>query len=489
MTNISKLSLAALSQRINAQTRTVDFVADDGSISQMVFIPKFTIPAGSFENGKFPASDLNLGGFFIDKYQCSHKSATPFARGIGDNPTVSADSTDAVAVSQPGKVPWTHITQPNAIQACANRKINGVACHLVTMKEWATVCYLTKLLGHDIRGNNNYGHDIRDANTWEKSAVADPTQSGRTLTGTGPVSWSHNGSADGVFDIVGNVWEWMDFTITDGVYTHKKRSRINDSDGITAKDTTITLDSMEYGENWPSSGIIQIENEIISYGAIDYQGNGKAVLSSCVRGQLSTTAAIHADNTVVHQLTKYCITPGGATATIANSDGLSVSANAIVYTDLVNGPGNNGFAVGDTLQAGNEQMKVTAVVSNTLTVERGINGSTAVLHAKGTAVAKLSAQLSNASPANDAYQQGYLTTMRTENDLACMALPFSGNAQTNEYKDGFWIRNHGVRAALRGARWGSGAGGRAGFALGLDIAPSSWNFYIGFRAALSLENL
>ena len=153
MTDISKLSLAALSQRINAQTRTVDFVADDGSISQMVFIPKFTIPAGSFENGKFPASDLNLGGFFIDKYQCSHKSATPFARGIGDNPTVAADSTDAVAVSQPGKVPWTHITQPNAAQACANRKINGVACHLVTMKEWATVCYLTKLLGHDIRGD------------------------------------------------------------------------------------------------------------------------------------------------------------------------------------------------------------------------------------------------------------------------------------------------------------------------------------------------
>lgn len=466
MTNISKLSLAALSQRINAQTRTVDFVADDGSISQMVFIPKFTIPAGSFENGKFPASDLNLGGFFIDKYQCSHKSATPFARGIGDNPTVAADSTDAVAVSQPGKVPWTHITQPNANQACANRKINGVACHLVTMREWATVCYLTKLLGHDIRGNNNYGHDIRDANTWEKSAVTDPTQKGRTLTGTGPVSWSHNGSADGVFDIVGNVWEWMDFTITDGVYTHKKRSRINDSDGI-----------------------IQIENEIISYGAIDYQGNGKAVLSSCVRGQLSTTAAIHADNTVVHQLTKYCITPGGATATIANSDGLSASATAIVYTDLINGPGNNGFAVGDTLQAGNEQMKVTAVVSNTLTVERGINGSTAVLHAKGTAVAKLSAQLSNVSPANDAYQQGYLTTMRTENDLACMALPFSGNAQTNEYKDGFWIRNHGVRAAIRGAYWDYGALGRAGFALSLNIAPSDWGSILGFRAALSLENL
>ena len=134
-------------------------------------------------------------------------------------------------------------------------------------------------------------------------------------------------------------------------------------------------------------------------------------------------------------------------------------------------------------------MKVTAVVSNTLTVERGINGSTAVLHAKGTAIAKVSAQLSNSQPSNDAYQQGYLTTMRTENDLACMALPFSGNAQTNEYKDGFLIRNHGVRAAMRGARWDYGANGRAGFALDLYDAPSLWSSYVGFRAALSLENL
>ena len=82
-----------------------------------------------------------------------------------------------------------------------------------------------------------------------------------------------------------------------------------------------------------------------------------------------------------------------------------------------------------------------------------------------------------------------MTTMRTENDLACMALPFSGNAQTNEYKDGFWIRNHGVRAAIRGASWGNGGHGRAGFALSLGDAPSYWDSYIGFRAALSLENL
>ena len=46
-----------------------------------------------------------------------------------------------------------------------------------------------------------------------------------------------------------------------------------------------------------------------------------------------------------------------------------------------------------------------------------------------------------------------------------------------------------VRAAIRGANWDNGAHGRAGFALRLAYAPSFWSSSLGFRAALSLENL
>lgn len=488
MYNVSNLSLASLREQINAQTRTVEFQTDDGALTQMVYVPKFTVPAGVFENGAYPKHDLNLGGFFVDKYQCSHKKATAFSRGIGDGATITSDDTTNIPVSLPGKVVWTRIDWTNAKQACANRKINGQACHLVTMKEWATVCMLTKLLGHDIRGNNRYGHDTRDAGDWQHCAVQDPTQHERVLAGTGPVSWSHNGLASGIFDLVGNVWEWIDFIINDGVYTHKKKALINDNDGITAKDTTITLGNMENGDTWPATGAIQIEDEIITYGAINYQGNGKAVLSDCARAQQSTAAAIHADNTAVYQLTKYCVTPGGATAYIDNSAGMSTSDTAIVYKDLVNGPGNNGFAIGDTLQVENEQMKVTAVVSNTLTVTRAVNGSHAATHAKGVAVAKVSTQMDNNDPSGDAWQYGHLTAMRTEQDLEWMALPSVANRQTDEWKDGFWIRNHGVRAALRGGYWVDGADARSGFALDLNVLPSDRWIGGGFRAALSLEN-
>ena len=202
-------------------------------------------------------------------------------------------------------------------------------------------------------------------------------------------------------------------------------------------------------------------------------------------------AAAHANDVMVYQLTDYCIKPGSCTAYIANGSGISAADTSITYTGLINGPGGNGFATGDIVQIENEQARVTAVTPSTLTIERAQNGSAAASHGKGAAIAKVTPLLANYRSENDAYQQGKLMTMRTEIDLAPLMLPasVSVNTESEEWRDGFWIRTQGKRAALRGGHWDYGGWAQLGAALSLSVSPSDWNAYVGFRAALSLESL
>ena len=66
---------------------------------------------------------------------------------------------------------------------------------------------------------------------------------------------------------------------------------INDTDGITAADTTITVDSTS---GFQSQGRIVIESEVISY-----TGKTTTTFTGCSRGEEGTTAATHADDITV----------------------------------------------------------------------------------------------------------------------------------------------------------------------------------------------
>jgi hypothetical protein len=97
--------------------------------------------------------------------------------------------------------------------------------------EWATMKYLCAMryaINHmDYpKGNNNYGKDTNDADEFQYYGRLDPDYNDSTnaickvLTGTGPLSWRHNGKPSGVWGLNGNVWTWCKGKIGGGGEDH-----------------------------------------------------------------------------------------------------------------------------------------------------------------------------------------------------------------------------------------------------------------------------
>jgi len=195
-----------------------DFIHDDGSgtnnvISTMAFIPKFVTSGWP----QAALNGLNVGGFWIDVYKNSHPAATSIARG-----TAAPDTPGSVAAtSRPGVSLWDDISWISARIAASNRTINGRACHLVTpFEKFAAMSWIMKSGNWgNVRGNNSYGKDTRDADAWGSYGIFDPLQAAyRTLAGSGPASWWSGGViGQGIHGLVANVYEWEDCRIESGL--------------------------------------------------------------------------------------------------------------------------------------------------------------------------------------------------------------------------------------------------------------------------------
>jgi len=87
-------------------------------------------------------------------------------------------------------------------------RAKGSKFHEVTAAEWSAIALWCHKNGCEPKGNNNYGKDAAETLYKAVPTSLDSGKTGRVATGTGPVTWSHDGTLEGVWDMNGNVWEW-----------------------------------------------------------------------------------------------------------------------------------------------------------------------------------------------------------------------------------------------------------------------------------------
>lgn len=136
--------------------------------------------------------------------------------------------------SLPYMKPWTDLTNDEAAKACFSK---GDGWHLMTAAEWGLVANICNRDGTYPHGNTKYGKYHADLS--EEGATFDGG-AGKTLTGSGPATWTHNHKPDGIHDLCGNVWEMI------------RGLRIINGKIEVAKDNNAALDIdlTEAGDDW-----------------------------------------------------------------------------------------------------------------------------------------------------------------------------------------------------------------------------------------------
>lgn len=107
---------------------------------------------------------------------------------------------DSVPYSLPFQKPATSVSHDKAIELCQSK---GPGWHLLTNDEWVALARQSwendTIPTGNTRNGHSHSHPEQTGTTYDNS--------GKTLAGSGPIQWNHDRTAEGVADLVGNVWE------------------------------------------------------------------------------------------------------------------------------------------------------------------------------------------------------------------------------------------------------------------------------------------
>ena len=108
---------------------------------------------------------------------------------------------DGIPYSLPLQEPAVNVNHDEAIRLC---EVKGPGWHLITNDEWAALARQSRENDTVPTGNTcsgkSHSHPEQTGTTYKDSH-------GKTLAGSGPIEWNHDRTAEGVADMVGNVWE------------------------------------------------------------------------------------------------------------------------------------------------------------------------------------------------------------------------------------------------------------------------------------------
>ena len=152
---------------------------------------------------------------------------------------------DGYGLSLPFQDPKVYVNFDQAKACC---EANGDGHHLATIAEYAHIAEQCRLSGFYPSGNNAYGKDY--AKQYETGTVTytytsgETEYNGRTATGSGPKTWNHDGTANGVCDLNGNVYEWQSgYRTVDGeIQILENNNAAKNLSGIVSNQTSTSVE-------------------------------------------------------------------------------------------------------------------------------------------------------------------------------------------------------------------------------------------------------